>query len=102
MKKKEQELSNQIKKIEGRTPKELRQYHNKLKVKITILEGNIQNGKISEKDYLNILANQFAHDKLLGQYFLQEGQNDKADIIAKRLTIILKELNVMQELIDNQ
>ena len=100
MKKKEEEISNRIKKIEGRTPKDLRQFHNKLKVKITILESNIQNGQISEKDYMNILANQFAHDKLLGQYFLQEGQNDKADIVAKRLNIILKELNVMQKLIN--
>ena len=99
MKKKEEEISNRIKKIEGRTPKDLRQFHNKLKVKITILESNIQNGQISEKDYMNILANQFAHDKLLGQYFLQEGQNDKANIIAKRLNIILKELNAMQKLI---
>ena len=48
---------------------------------------------------MNILANQFEHDKLLGQYFLQEGQNDKANIIAKRLNIILKELNAMQKLI---
>ena len=100
MKNKEEEISNRIKKIEGRTPKDLRQFHNKLKVKITILESNIQNGQISEKDYMNILANQFAHDKLLGQYFLQEGQNDKADIVAKRLNIILKELNVMQKLIN--
>ncbi len=100
MKKKEEEISNRIKKIEGRTPKDLRQFHNKLKVKITILESNIQNGQISEKDYMNILANQFAHDKLLGQYFLQEGQNDKADIVSKRLNIILKELNVMQKLIN--
>ena len=100
MKKKEEELNEKMKKIEGRTPRELRQLMNKIKVKISVLEGNIQNGQITEKMYFNILVNQFEHDKLLGQYFLQEGQNDKADIVAKRLNIILKELNVMQKLIN--
>jgi hypothetical protein len=101
MKKKEEELTEKMKKIEGRTPRELRQLMNKIKVKISVLEGNIQNGQITEKMYFNILVNQFEHDKLLGQYFLQENQNEKADIIAKRLTIIMNEIeelkSVMQE-----
>ena len=100
MKKKEEELNEKMKKIEGRTPRELRQLMNKIKVKISVLEGNIQNGQITEKMYFNILVNQFEHDKLLGQYFLQEGQNEKADIIAKRLNIIMNEIEELKSVMD--
>ena len=89
-----------MKKIEGRTPRELRQLMNKIKVKISVLEGNIQHGQITEKMYFNILVNQFEHDKLLGQYFLQEGQNEKADIIAKRLTIIMNEIEELKSVME--
>ena len=89
-----------MKKIEGRTPRELRQLMNKIKVKISVLEGNIQNGQITEKMYFNILVNQFEHDKLLGQYFLQEGQNEKADIIAKRLNLIMNEIEELKSVMD--
>ena len=100
MKKKEEELNEKMKKIEGRTPRELRQLMNKIKVKISVLEGNIQNGQITEKMYFNILVNQFEHDKLLGQYFLQEGQNEKADIIAKRLNIIMNEIEELKSVMN--
>ena len=100
MKKKEEELNEKKKKIEGRTPRELRQLMNKIKVKISVLEGNIQNGQITEKMYFNILVNQFEHDKLLGQYFLQEGQNEKADIIAKRLNLIMNEIEELKSVMN--
>jgi hypothetical protein len=100
MKKKEEELNEKMKKIEGRTPRELRQLMNKIKVKISVLEGNIQNGQITEKMYFNILVNQFEHDKLLGQYFLQEGQNEKADIIAKRLNLIMNEIEELKSVMN--
>ena len=95
---KDKELEEKIKKIEGRTPRPLREKHNGIKVKINFLK-NALGDTISPQIYVNIMTNQLAHDKLLYQYFIQENENDKSNIVKVRIQLLLKEIKETEEFI---
>lgn len=94
------EYTEKIKKIEGRTPKELREFMVKLKVKKTKLEESLGND-ISPTDYLNAIKHQLDHDKALYVHFNTSKQPDKAELVKKRIAIMLKEKKEMEAYIDN-
>ena len=94
------EYTEKIKKIEGRTPKELREFMVKLKVKKTKLEESLGND-ISPTDYLNGIKHQLDHDKALYVHFNTSKQTDKAELVKKRIGIMLKEKKEMEAYIDN-
>ena len=94
------EYTEKIKKIEGRTPKELREFMVKLKVKKTKLEESLGND-ISPSDYLNAIKHQLDHDKALYVHFNTSKQLDKAELVKKRIAIMFKEKKEMEAYIDN-
>jgi hypothetical protein len=94
------EYTEKIQKIEGRTPKELREFMVKLKVKKTKLEESLGND-ISPADYLNGIKHQLDHDKALYIHFNTSKQTDKAELVKKRIGIMLKEKKEMEAYIDN-
>lgn len=94
------EYTEKINKIEGRTPKELREFMVKLKVKKTKLEESLGND-ISPADYLNGIKHQLDHDKALYIHFNTSKQTDKAELVKKRIGIMLKEKKEMEAYIDN-
>ena len=85
-------IDDGLKRIEGRTPKEIRQKKNRLYVQSSILKNKIEDGKISKKQYRQICKNILdKHLKLL-KYFSDKNENEKIDIIKKRIYLINMEL----------
>ena len=85
-------IDDGLKKIEGRTPKEIRQRKNRLYVQSNILKSKIEDGKISKKQYKQICKNILdKHLKLL-KYFSIKHETEKMDIIKKRIYLINMEL----------
>ena len=94
------EYTDKINKIEGRTPKELRTFLVKLKVKKTQLEESLGND-ISPSDYLTGIQHQLDHDKALYVHFNTSNQPEKAELVKKRIGIMLKEKKEMEAYISN-
>ena len=95
---KDKELGEKIKKIETRIPRQLREKSNRIKVKIQFLK-NALGDTISPQGYVNIMKNQLEHDKLLYFYFVQQNENDKANIVKYRIQILSEELNETEKFI---
>ena len=89
------------KKIEGRTPKELREKINKIVVKINFLQNQLGN-QIQPSAYLNILENQLIHDKSLYQYFIQTKNNNNASLVKTRIEILEKEIQELKKFINQK
>ena len=89
------------KKIEGRTPKELREKINKIVVKINFLQNQLGN-QIQPSAYLNILENQLIHDKSLYQYFIQTKNNNNASLVKPRIEILEKEIQELKKFINQK
>ena len=98
LKSKKQFYEEKAKKIAGRTPKDLREKINKITVKVNQLQ-NLLGDKIQPPDYLNIIKKQFIHDKELYQYFIQENQKEKADLVKPRINILMKEIQELYKFI---
>ena len=95
---KDKELENKMKKIETRIPRPLRDKSNKIKVKMNFLK-NALGDTIDPQGYLNIMKQQLEHDKLLYQYFIQENQNEKANIVKIRVQLLFKEIQETEKFI---
>ena len=89
------------KKIEGRTPKELREKINKIVLKINFLQNQLGN-QIQPSAYLNILENQLIHDKSLYQYFIQTKNNNNASLVKPRIEILEKEIQELKKFINQK
>jgi hypothetical protein len=85
-------LNNEVKKIEGRVPRTLRDPINKLTVKKQILMNQIEGGVFSPEDYLMIMKNQLEKDKKLQQYFTDKGDMAKKQLVSERMPILIKEI----------
>ena len=95
---KDKELESKMKKIETRIPRPLRDKSNKIKVKMNFLK-NALGDTIDPQGYLNIMKQQLEHDKLLYQYFIQENQNEKANIVKIRVQLLFKEMQETEKFI---
>ena len=89
------------KKIEGRTPKELREKINKIVLTINFLQNQLGN-QIQPSAYLNILENQLIHDKSLYQYFIQTKNNNNASLVKPRIEILEKEIQELKKFINQK
>jgi hypothetical protein len=85
-------INKKIQSIEGRTPKELRDQRVKISTKQKQLE-NALGDTISVDDYIKVLTNQIAHDKMLYAHFTKEGMKDKAGIVLGKIKLMSDELN---------
>ncbi len=95
---KDKELESKMKKIETRIPRPLRDKSNKIKVKMNFLK-NALGDTIDPQGYLNIMKQQLEHDKLLYQYFIQEKDNAKSNIVKIRIQLLFKEINETEQYI---
>ena len=89
------------KKIEGRTPKELREKINKIIVKINLLQNQLGD-QIQPTDYLKVLENQLIHDKSLYQYFIQTKNDNNASLVKPRIEILEKEIQELKKFINQK
>ena len=62
----------------------------KIKCKINVLNDSLGDS-IGPEDYLTLLKNTFAHDKLLAEYFAQQNDEEKGKLVRERLPLIVKE-----------
>lgn len=92
-----QKLDLEIKKIEGRTPSDLRRKFLNTKVRWNSLKEAIEEGNLSLKDYIVLLQKQIEKDKKLKAYFIQVKETKKAAIVNERLIIMVKELKEAME-----
>ena len=96
------ELSEKMKNIKGRTPKELMQFNSKMKVKKMQLENSMENDLISPKDYMNILTNAVTHDKSLALYFKQNNEIDKCKSVLMRVKLMNEEIKELEHYLNNE
>ncbi len=87
-----QRLDMEIKKIEGRTPSDLRRKFLNTKVRWNSMKEAVEEGNLSLKDYIVLLHKQIEKDKKLKAYFIQIKDNKKAPIVNERLLVMAKEL----------
>ena len=85
-------IMKKMESIEGRTPKELRDQRVKINTKKKQLEDALGD-TISIEDYIKVLTNQIAHDKMLYAHFTKEGMKDKAAIVLGKIKLMSNELN---------
>lgn len=89
------ELTQKISKIEGRTPKPLREKLVSFKCKKNLLESSLGD-TIDPKQYLVMMKNQLEKDKLLAMYFEQEKVPDKAELVKSRIKLLIKEIKELE------
>lgn len=86
------EIEEEIKKIDGRPPMNLRQKKMKMAVKLKLLKEGIQNGELGLEDYVKMVEIQYQRDVKLAKYFQQNNEDIKFNIVEKRLAVLKKEL----------
>ena len=91
------EIEIKIKKIDGRTPKEILQKKVKMKFKKKQLEDGMADGSISPKDYMEFMRIQLEHDQLLAAYMRQNHQEDKMKTVMGRIVLIKQEMEELQK-----
>ena len=89
-------LDEKIAKIEGRTPKELRDKRNKMVCKKKILE-NMLGDQINPQQYAAIVKDSIDHHRKLQKYFQDKNEIDKQKIVTERINVLVSEMN---EIID--
>ena len=94
-------LDEKIAKIEGRTPKELRDKKNKMFCKKNILE-NMLGDQISPSQYANIVKDSIDHHRKLQKYFQDKNEISKEKIVTDRINVLIKEMNELLDLIQGQ
>ena len=91
------ELEVRIKKIDGRTPRELLQKKVKMNFKKKQLEEGMGDGSITPKDYMEYMKIQLEHDQLLAMYMKQVGQEDKMKTVLGRIALIKEEMEDLKK-----
>ena len=89
-------IDDNLKKIEGRTPKEIRQKKNRLCVQSEILKNKIEEGKISVKQYKQICKNILEKHLKLLKYYINKKEKDKSEVIQKRIYLIKNEIDQLE------
>ncbi len=93
------ELELKIKKIDGRTPRELLQKKVKMNCKKKQLEDGMGDGTISPKDYMEFMKVQLEHDQLLAMYMKQNNQEEKMKTILTRVNLLKQEMEELKKFI---
>ena len=93
------ELEAKIKKIDGRTPREMLQKKVKMTCKKKQIEEGMGDGSISPKDYMELMKVQLEHDQLLALYMKQNNEEEKAKIIMGRIVLIKQEIDELKSFI---
>ena len=94
-------LDEKIAKIEGRTPKELRDKRNKMVCKKQILE-NMLGDQINPQQYAAIVKDSIDHHRKLQKYFQDKNEIDKQKIVTERINVLVSEMNEIINLLKGQ
>jgi hypothetical protein len=94
-------LDEKIAKIEGRTPKELRDKRNKMVCKKQILE-NMLGDQINPQQYAAIVKDSIDHHRKLQKYFQDKNEIDKQKIVTERINVLVSEMNEIIDLLKGQ
>ena len=62
-----------------------------MKCKFLNLKNSLVGGDISLQDYLALLKTTFDHDKKLADYFKEQGETEKSQLVIERLPLLIKE-----------
>ena len=93
------EIEEKIKKIDGRTPREMLTKKVRLNCKKKQLEGEMGDGSITPKDYMELMKIQLEHDQFLALYFKQNNEEEKLKSVLGRMTLIKEEMEELKSLI---
>ena len=93
------ELEDKMKKIDGRTPREMLTKKVKMNVKKKQLEEGMGDGSITPKDYMELMKVQLEHDQLLGIYFKQNNEEQKLKVVMGRIALIKQEIEELKPLV---
>ena len=91
------ELEMKIKKIDGRTPREMLQKKIKMNCKKKQLEEGMGDGSISPKDYMEFMRIQLEHDQLLALYMKQNNQEEKMKAVLARVNLLKQEMEELKK-----
>lgn len=91
------ELKTKMAKIEGRTPRLLKQQALNVNVKMKQITECIETGEITMDQYFTMVQNSLAHDKKLFLYFKQNNEKDKMAIMKKRVELLIKEMKDLEQ-----
>jgi hypothetical protein len=94
-------LDEKIAKIEGRTPKELRDKKNKMFCKKNILE-NMLGDQITPQQYAGIVKDSIDHHRKLQKYFQDKNEIAKEKIVTDRINVLISEMNEIIDLLKGQ
>ena len=90
------ELEAKMKKIDGRTPREMLQKKVKMGAKKKQIEQAMGDGSVSPNDYMELIKAQLEHDQLLALYMKQNNEEEKYKIIMGRITLIKQEMEELK------
>ena len=93
------ELETKIKKIDGRTPREMLQKKIKMNCKKKQLEEGMGDGSISPKEYMEFMRIQLEHDQLLAMYMKQNNQEEKMKAVMGRVVLLKQEMDELKQYI---
>jgi len=93
------ELEDKIKKIDGRTPKEMLQKKVRMNCKKRQIEEEMGDGTVSPKDYMEMMKVQLEHDQLLSIYMKQNNQEENVKILSVRIALIKKEMEELKQFV---
>ncbi len=93
------ELEAKIKKIDGRTPREMLQKKVKMNCKKKQLEEGMGDGSISPKEYMDFMRIQLEHDQLLAMYLKQNNEEEKMKSVLQRVLLLKQEMEELKKYI---
>lgn len=93
------QLEEQIKNIEGRTPRELRTKLVSLKCKKNFFENSVGDGTLSPQQVLDLQKGQLEKDRLLLEYFNHIGDAKKANMVKSRIPYLMQDIKDMEEIV---
>jgi len=93
------ELEAKMKKIDGRTPREMLQKKVKMTCKKKQLEEGMGDGSVSPQEYMELMKATLEHDQLLAIYMKQNNEEEKYKNLMGRIALIKQEMGELKSYI---
>ena len=93
------ELEAKMKKIDGRTPREMLQKKVKMACKKKQLEEGMGDGSVSPQEYMELMKATLEHDQLLAIYMKQNNEEEKYKNLMGRIALIKQEMGELKSYI---
>ena len=90
------EVEQKIEKIEGRTPREIRQLRTRINFRKNFLSSKMGE-EIKPEEYFEMIKNEYTKSVRVSLFFSQEGENEKSARAKKKASVVAKEVKEMNE-----